>query len=116
MHSGTTPARGVQCRKPALLVEPQLKGEEEGPMGVRLRLIPTIAAGAFPTQKLAPGRNNLRAPKQAAGAEAGEQAQPPATPLDNNAILQVGLMHASYQALIPMSIHEHCDRCPVIRL
>ena len=104
-HTAATPAKGLQCRKPVLLVEPQLKGLE-APVGVRLRLIPTLAAGTFPPQKLTPERNNLRPPKQAASAQTAEEAQPPPTPLYNNAILQVGRLpvlwrthHASPQQL-----------------
>ena len=93
-----------------LLVEPQLKGLE-APAGVRLRLIPTLAAGTFPTQKLTPERNNLRASKQAAGTQAEEEAQLPATPLYNNAILQVGCMpvvctsHVSYHSSCRGALH-----------
>ena len=64
--------------------QPEAKGE---PLAFALRLIPTIAPCAFALPKLAPGRNNLR-PAEPASNGAAEQPLP-ATPLYNNAILQV---------------------------
>ena len=68
------------------MIRPELKARAES-LAVTLRLIPTVAPGVFAPAKLAPGRNNLRAAQPASD---GAAEQPlPATPLYNNAILQV---------------------------
>ena len=89
------------CRRPVLVIQPQAKGREE-PLGFLLRLIPTIAVGTFAAPKLAPGRNNLRptAPGAAANGAAAEQ-HLPATPLYNNAIMQVAIAAAPLLPYMP---------------
>jgi U3 small nucleolar RNA-associated protein 22 len=106
----------LHCRRPVLVIQPHAKGQEE-PLGFTLRLIPTIAVGTFAAPKLAPGRNNLRpaAPGAVANGEAAEQPLP-ATPLYNNAILQVAVAAALLPVLpcLPRLLSKPTRLVPVL--
>lgn len=54
----------VACRKPALLLKPQLQTGSSS--SFRIRLIPTITQDTFSLAKLTPDRNNLRLATSAA--------------------------------------------------
>lgn len=85
------------CRRPVLLIPLHKAGTE----AFILRLLPAVATAAFPLAKLAPERNNLRAPagaaaaSKAAGADKEEPDLPP-TPRYNAAIVQVRYLGAIY--------------------
>ncbi len=77
------------CRKPVLVVRPQPKGHDK-PLAFDLRLIPIIAPGTIPLQKLAPDRNCIRPSVSEAAAPQDQLRQElPPTPLYNTALLQV---------------------------
>jgi U3 small nucleolar RNA-associated protein 22 len=82
-------------RRPALLLHLQAGAS---PAGAALRLLPALAAGTFPLQRLAPGRNNLRSAVLPAAATGGEAQQAP-TPHYNNSILQ-DMMAARHAAAV----------------
>lgn len=72
-----------------LLIRPQPKGHDK-PLHFSIRLIPTVAPGMFPLQKLAPDRNCLRPTNGDAAAPDEQRAKElPPTPLYNTALLQV---------------------------
>ncbi len=77
------------CRKPVLVIRPQPKGQDK-PLAFTLRLVPIIAPGTIPLQKLAPDRNCIRpAATEAAAPDEQPRQELPPTPLYNAALLQV---------------------------
>lgn len=78
------------CRKPVLLVTPKLKAATAAP-AFSFRLLPVLALGLFPVEKLAPDRNNIRSICKLPGSGEGGNAEPKLlpTPHYNNSIAQV---------------------------
>lgn len=72
-------------RRPALVLTPDPRLT---PGGFRVRLLPVPPEGAFPPQRLAPARNNLRTAAGTAAADGGKLALLP-TPHYNASVLQV---------------------------
>ncbi|CAL8472362.1 g11905 [Coccomyxa elongata] len=90
---------GHDARKPVLIIRPQPRGQDR-PLAFTLRLVPIIAPGTIPLQKLAPDRNCIRpAAAEAAAPDEQPRQELPPTPLYNSALLQDMLVDVQQAAL-----------------